>query len=204
MLSLSIHSGALSGRQAVWRSGWNMYRPSPSCTFGVAAMDAQAVIEIFRRNLTEHYFDLNGRVSRQEFWYFVLATFVVYIAAWIIDSIIHTGLLGPIVGLALLLPMTGLGARRLQDTGRNGSLIWVWTIIVGIGRILALLVGFAGPFGAVGALYFLFTFGWLLVLISLISLVVTIVLIYFWAQPGTVGQNAYGPEPKAPEAPAKA
>jgi len=28
---------------------------------------AQTVLEIFRRNVTEHYFDMNGRVSRTEF-----------------------------------------------------------------------------------------------------------------------------------------
>jgi len=167
-------------------------------------MDPQAVIEVFRRNLTEHYFDLNGRVSRQEFWYFVLATIVIYIAAAIIDAIIRTGLVGPIVGLALLLPMTGLGARRLQDTGRGGALIWVWTIIVGIGRVCALLVALTAWFGAPGTVYLLFAIGSLFVLIGLASLAISIVLIYFWIQPGTVGANAYGPDPKAGEAPAKA
>jgi len=157
-------------------------------------MDPQAVIEVFRRNLTEHYFDLKGRVRRQEFWYFVLATFVVYVAAAIVDAVIRTGLLGPIVGLALLLPMTGLGARRLQDTGRNGSLIWVWTIASAFMQVLAILAAISGPFGALGFLYFFFTVGWL---ISLVALVVSVVLIYFWIQPGTAGTNMYGPDPKA-------
>jgi uncharacterized membrane protein YhaH (DUF805 family) len=164
-------------------------------------MDPQAVIEVFRRNLTEHYFDLNGRVSRQEFWYFVLATFVVYIAAAIIDAVVHTGLLGAVVGLALLLPMTGLGARRLQDTGQNGSLIWVWTIASGIMQVIALLTAISGPFGVLAFLYMFLAVGWL---ISLVALVVSIALIYFWVQPGTVGPNAYGPDPKAGDAPAKA
>ena len=166
-------------------------------------MDPQAVIEVFRRNLTEHYFDLNGRVRRQEFWYFVLATFVIYIAAAIIDAVVHTGLLGAVVGLALLLPMTGLGARRLQDTGQNGSLIWVWTIASGIMQVIALLTAISGPFGVLAFLYMFLAVGWL---ISLIALVVSIALIYFWVQPGTAGANAYGPDPKAGEtaAPAKA
>lgn len=164
-------------------------------------MDPQAVIEVFRRNLTEHYFDLNGRVSRQEFWYFVLATFVIYVAAAIIDAVIHTGLLGPIIGLALLLPMTGLGARRLQDTGRNGSLIWVWTIASGIMQVIGLLTAISGPFGVLAFLYMFLAIGWL---ISLVALVVSIALIYFWIQPGTAGANAFGPDPKAGEAPAKA
>jgi len=160
-------------------------------------MDPQAVIEVFRRNLTEHYFDLKGRVGRQEFWYFILACVVVYLAAAIIDSVIRTGLLMPLVALALLLPTTGLGARRLQDTGRNGSLVWVWALISVVTQVFALMTFMAGPYGAVGAWYFILTLGWLILLINLAMLAVSIALIYFWVQPGTVGPNEYGPDPKA-------
>ena len=157
-------------------------------------MDPNAVIEVFRRNVTEHYFDLKGRVRRQEFWYFVLATVVVYVAAAIVDAVIRTGLLVTLVALALLLPMTGLGARRLQDTGRNGSLVWVWTIFSAIMQVISLLTAISGPFGALGFLYFFLSIGWL---ISLVALIVSIVLIYFWTQPGVAGANEYGPDPKA-------
>ena len=160
-------------------------------------MDPQAVIEVFRRNLTEHYFDLKGRVGRQEFWYFIIACVVVYLAAAIIDSVIRTGLLMPLIALALLLPTTGLGARRLQDTGRNGSLVWVWALISVVTQVFALMTFMAGPYGAVGAWYFILTLGWLILLINLAMLAVSIALIYFWVQPGTVGPNEYGPDPKA-------
>jgi len=160
-------------------------------------MDPQAVIEVFRRNLTEHYFDLKGRVGRQEFWYFIIACVVVYLAAAIIDSVIRTGLLMPLTALALLLPTTGLGARRLQDTGRNGSLVWVWALISVVTQVFALMTFMAGPYGAVGAWYFILTLGWLILLINLAMLAVSIALIYFWVQPGTVGPNEYGPDPKA-------
>ena len=157
-------------------------------------MDPNAVIEVFRRNITEHYFDLKGRVSRKEFWYFVLASAVVYLAAYIVDMVIRTGLLVPLIALALLLPMTGLGARRLQDTGRNGQLIWVWTISSGVMQVIGLLTAISGPFGALGFLYFFFSIGWL---IGLVALVVSLALIYFWIQPGTTGANEYGPDPNA-------
>jgi uncharacterized membrane protein YhaH (DUF805 family) len=156
-------------------------------------MDPNAVIEVFRRNLTEHYFDLKGRVSRQEFWYFVLASFVVYIAAALVDAIVRTGLLVPLVALALLLPMTGLGARRLQDVGRNGQLIWIWTISTALMQVIGLLAAISGPFGALGFLYFFFTIGWL---ISLVALVASLALLYFCVQPGIVGTNEFGPDPK--------
>jgi len=161
---------------------------------GDILMDPNAVIEVFRRNLTEHYFDLKGRVSRQEFWYFVLASFVVFVAAAIVDAVIRTGLLGPLIGLALLLPMTGLGARRLQDVGRNGQLIWIWTISSAFMQVMSLLTAISGPFGALGFLYFFFTIGWL---VSLVALVASLALLYFCIQPGVVGANEFGPDPKA-------
>jgi len=157
-------------------------------------MDPNAVIEIFRRNIAEHYFDLAGRVSRKEFWLFVLASFVVYLGAAIVDAIISFNILVPVVALGLLLPMTGLGVRRLQDTGRNGSLVWLWTIITAVFQVIALFTALTGPMGALGFLYFFLSIGWL---VSLADLVITVVLIYFWVQPGTSGPNQYGPDPLA-------
>ena len=164
-------------------------------------MDPQAVIDNFKRNLTEHYFDMQGRVRRQEFWYFVLACVVVFIVAAILDSVIHSSLIVAIVRLALLLPLAGLGARRLQDTGRNGSLVWIWVVLALINSAILLLLSLSGPFGALGFLWFFFSIGWLL---SLAELVIAIVLIYFWAQPGTIGPNQYGPDPKGASAAAVA
>lgn len=155
-------------------------------------MDPNDVIVVFRRNVTEHYFDLAGRVSRKEFWYFVLGCVAVFLAAAIIDAIVGTGILRPLTGLALLLPMTGMGARRLQDTGRNGAIVWIWTGLSALMQIVALLVGITGPFGALGFLFFFLSIGWL---ISLAMLAISVLLIYYWAQPGVVGPNQYGPDP---------
>jgi uncharacterized membrane protein YhaH (DUF805 family) len=156
-------------------------------------MEPQAIIDSFRRNVTEHYFDMEGRVRRQEFWYFILACVVVFIVAAILDAVIRSGLIVAVVRLALLLPIAGLGARRLQDTGRHGSLVWIWVVLAAINAVIALLLSLSGPLGALGFLWFFFSVGWLL---SLAELVIAIVLIYFWAQPGTPGPNQYGPDPK--------
>jgi uncharacterized membrane protein YhaH (DUF805 family) len=152
-------------------------------------MDPQAIIDNFRRNVTEHYFDMNGRVGRPEFWYFVLAVFIVEVIAAIIGDLIHVHLVQVAVELALLLPMAGLGARRLQDTGRNGALVWLLIIpslVMGLLSAMAMASGIFGGFG------FFFLFGGVLVLIELVTLVAAIALIYFWCQPGTPGPNAYG------------
>jgi uncharacterized membrane protein YhaH (DUF805 family) len=168
-------------------------------------------IEVFRRNITEHYFDLTGRVGRKEFWYFVVASIAVVLAAGLIDVILGTGLLRPLVSLALILPIAGLGARRLQDTGRNKSLIWAWLGLTAAMQILAIMMlfwwigaGYGFGSGSVGYAYSLSAsaalWGALMTLVSLASLVISVVLIYFWAQPGISGPNQYGPDPSTPAA----
>lgn len=132
-------------------------------------MDANTIVENFRRIVTTQYFDFNGRTRRQVFWYYVLAYVVIYIAVSIVEPIFFGGpaMYGygyyrpqPLTGLltlALLLPSLGIGARRLHDIDRSA-----WWLLIGIIPIV----------------------GWL-------------VLIYWYAQPGTVGTNQFGPDPKA-------
>ncbi len=132
-------------------------------------MDANAIVENFRRIVTTQYFDFNGRTRRQVFWYYVLAYIVIYIAVSIVESIFFGAIVMPygygfyrpqpltgLLTLALLLPSLGIAARRLHDTDRSA-----WWLLVGIIPIA----------------------GWL-------------VLLYWYVQPGTVGSNQFGPDPK--------
>lgn len=160
-------------------------------------MDPNEVIEIFRRNVTEHYFDFKGRVSRKEFWYFMLACFVLYLGAAIVDAILGMRLLGAVVGLALLLPTAGMGIRRLQDIGRNGLLVWVAVGLSAAGLVIGLFAAASIFLAGVAAMLL---FGSVAMLIWLADLIVTVVLVYFWIQPGTAGVNNYGPDPLAPAA----
>ena len=153
-------------------------------------MDLQAIFDNYRRTITDHYFDMNGRVGRPQFWYFVLANFVAAILAHIVGRIVLLPV-GQIYNLAVLLPAMSIGARRLQDTGRDGKLVWALLILVAISQILGILTALAFLF--TGLFGFLFLPG--LGVIGLITLVVAVVLIYFWCQPGTAGDNAYGPPP---------
>jgi len=41
------------------------------------SFDPQDVIRVFQDTITNHYFDMNGRVRRRDFWYFVLGCVVV-------------------------------------------------------------------------------------------------------------------------------
>jgi len=154
-------------------------------------MDPQAIFDNFRRTVTEHYFDMTGRVGRPQFWYFVLANFVFGLIAAILQSVTFLPLLA-IYNLAMILPSAGMGARRLQDTGRDGRMIWIFIIAGFLSQILAAIAMMS--FLAVGLLAVLL-FGPLVMLINLAFLVACVALIWLCCQPGDPGPNAYGPPP---------
>jgi uncharacterized membrane protein YhaH (DUF805 family) len=154
-------------------------------------MDLQAIFDNFVRIVRDHYFDLHGRVGRAEFWYFVLAYLVLALLAGVLTGI--TGLpLELVYSLGLLLPAAGMGARRLQDTGRDGRLVWI--PIVG-GFVAQVYGGMAAlSVWAVGWLSMLL-FGPLLAIIGMALFIAWIALLYFWVQPGDPSDNQYGPPP---------
>ena len=154
-------------------------------------MDPQAIFDNFRRTVTEHYFDMTGRVGRPQFWYFVLANFVFGLIAAILQGATFLPLLA-IYNLAMILPSAGMGARRLQDTGRDGRMIWIFIIAGFLSQILAAIAMMS--FLAVGLLAVLL-FGPLVMLINLAFLIACVALIWFCCQPGDPGPNVYGPPP---------
>jgi len=85
-------------------------------------MDVNAIIANYKGTIQNHYFDMRGRAGRGQFWWFVLANLIASLLAHFVGSIIHLPL-GELYNLAVLLPVMSLGARRLQDTGRDGKLV---------------------------------------------------------------------------------
>ncbi len=71
------------------------------------------------------YADFSGRVTRTQYWMFVLFYIIIYIALVVIDAVLQTFVLGLIFSLVLFIPSISIGARRLHDTGRTG---W-WQLI---------------------------------------------------------------------------
>lgn len=63
------------------------------------------------------YADFNGRAARPEFWWFMLAQFVV---ALILNRLVPV--LGGLFSLAMLAPSLAVGSRRLHDIGKTGWL----------------------------------------------------------------------------------
>jgi uncharacterized membrane protein YhaH (DUF805 family) len=77
------------------------------------------------------YADFTGRAGRPEYWWFALFTVLV--------SVLATAILGDWAGylanIALLLPSTAAGTRRLHDMGKSGWFQLVWLVPI-IGWVL--------------------------------------------------------------------
>jgi uncharacterized membrane protein YhaH (DUF805 family) len=143
-------------------------------------MNFNAVIENFKNVLTHHYFDFQGRARRSEFWWYILVVIVIQIILSIIQRFVGTQILTALLSLALLLPNLGISVRRLHDLEKSG---W-WILLPLAPMVLAILC--------------MFMFQWTLSMIfGLVTLACSILLIYWYAMPGTAGTNKYGPDPKA-------
>ena len=91
--------------------------------------------------LKTNYTNFEGRVSRSQFWYFVLCYVVVAIPLGLIDGILfQKQVLSLILALALIVPQIGIGVRRLHDLGKPGW--WYFMVLIPLVGPIALLVLF--------------------------------------------------------------
>jgi uncharacterized membrane protein YhaH (DUF805 family) len=86
----------------------------------------QAVTTCFIRK----YVDFRGRASRSEYWYFVLANFLLGVAVGLVCAIV-AGKSAVFVGVGLMvlvifLPSLAAQVRRLHDTNSSG-----WWVLLG-------------------------------------------------------------------------
>jgi uncharacterized membrane protein YhaH (DUF805 family) len=82
--------------------------------------------------LQRKYARFSGRASRSEFWWFMLFELLVFLVASLIHDWVYL-----VAVLALLLPGTGVGVRRLHDVGRSGW--WMLLYFVPLIGFLVLL-----------------------------------------------------------------
>jgi uncharacterized membrane protein YhaH (DUF805 family) len=140
------------------------------------------------------YMDFKGRAGRPEFWWFMLA----YVIGSIVLSLLGVYILSLVYGLALFLPLSAAGARRLQDTGRNGFLIFIPT---GISLIMQYLLPRPPAFdpnnpAAMAEIAAQSSWG-LIGLLSIVQLVLAVLFLWWLTRPGDPETNDYGPPPAA-------
>ena len=87
------------------------------------------------------YVDFKGRSSRAEYWYVVLASYLIGIAFGVLASITKSGIFTTIESLysfLVFIPSLAIWFRRLHDTGRSGWYIFVMLLPI-VGWILMLI-----------------------------------------------------------------
>lgn len=156
---------------------------------------SEAVASGFRRT-----FQLRGRASRSEYWWFVLFYFVALAAAGLMTGLlaVAAGGAAPIGVVAVLaifvciVPSFTLLVRRLHDTDHSGWWVGLQVLIGTTGS----LVGVGGStlgsneVTGVGAL------------LTFVNFILSVVIFVWLCKRGTDGINRFGPDPLAEEEPA--
>lgn len=130
-------------------------------------MDINQIIENFIDIIKNKYMLFTGRARRREFWLFCLATVVISVAVSIVGAIFSAIHLG---FLAVILNIV----------------LWLFSLAIllpGLGLSVRRLHDIGKD--------------WQYLLLAFIPLVGEIILIYFFIQEGTPGENQFGPNPKA-------
>ena len=174
------------------------------------------------RQCIRSYAQFNGRATRAEFWWWVLASNLAIVAAVIVDAILTAVLfafgitiIGPLAFLlviGVLLPSLAVAVRRLHDIGRSGWWLLTWygidfgASLLFVAALVLVVVFFAFGFGEDGGSGSgLLSTGWILLggasLLALAALA-AILAVYVWAlvwlvRQGQPGPNQHGPDPRA-------
>jgi uncharacterized membrane protein YhaH (DUF805 family) len=86
------------------------------------------MINIWKTVVLQRYAKFDGRAGRAEFWWFVLANAVVWIALLILVAISNFFFIVYIgYALAVIVPSIAVAIRRLHDTNKSG-----WWLLIGL------------------------------------------------------------------------
>jgi len=109
-------------------------------------MQSQKVERMICMNIQESvltcinkYFDFTGRARRSEYWWFILAVYVVDVILTALGRKIGIfNVLASLVSLALLIPSLAVNWRRMHDVGRSGAWFFINFLPI-IGNIIYLV-----------------------------------------------------------------
>ena len=100
-------------------------------------------MEWYLKVVKDNYTNFKDRASRQEYWMFILFNAIFVIALSFIEIFLfglYSSILSNIYTLAIMVPGTAAGVRRMHDTGKSG-----WFLLIPIyNLILAVTSGESG------------------------------------------------------------
>ena len=99
-------------------------------------MTVQELKAIFLHVVKDNYFNLDGRASRYEYWWFVVINLALSCVCTLLDQLVGMAIFSGILCLALLLPGLGLCVRRLHDINKSG---W-WALLALIPFVGAIIL----------------------------------------------------------------
>ncbi len=157
------------------------------------------------------WLSLRGRIGRQTYWLGYILPLVV--ASVVLSSVGYTSVSymkdigGTLTGIAnillLLLIWPGIAGmvKRLHDRGRSGG--WAAaSFVLGLSLMMAIGMGFAAVFGMGAQSNIAVTFGVIAAVLGIVTCAISLWLfIELGFLRGTLGWNAYGPDPLAPGMP---
>ncbi len=141
------------------------------------------MIEYYKEVVFDNYFNFSTRARRSEYWYFILANFIIAIILTIIDKVLGIGILNNVYNIAVFVPTLAVAVRRLHDIGKSGSLILIFYALIGLLLLTMTLSGMTSP--GIGF------FGLLMVILGF-----SIWMIVLFCREGELGENNYGLDPK--------
>lgn len=138
------------------------------------------------------FFTITGRACRSEYWWFVLFVFIAHLVLSFCAVFPVIGeLAGGVGSLLVLIPFITVSIRRMHDLDKSG----LWLLFPAFLIVIAIFLVLYGALATAGILFFL---GIVLILASAVSVIIIALLM---AQPGTYGQNRFGPDPFQPKIP---
>ena len=137
--------------------------------------------------LEERFYRISGRAPRPEFWYFtlffILAQSLVFAATRYLPVV--GDLLFAVIFITLLCPLVCAGVRRLHDVSHKGAVI-VMPILMTVLVVLCTDVAMRSQDEKLREACIYAAIGFLFIFLAFVFLML---------KPGTIGDNAYGPDP---------
>ncbi len=156
---------------------------------GLPQLDFMQAVQLSIKRIKE----MDGRSRRSEFWWTMLALVLCNIV------LIFIPVVGPILSIALWVCSIPLMSRRLHDTGRNHTLVFVYIGLYVLYMILFIYMWFQARNNPLGLLSGLGAIGTIYTLVMLAMIVIGIILIVFCCGDSQPFTNQYGPSPKYPD-----